>query len=66
MDPKFHNLKRIAQKFGIKFSRLMNPMDNGRMTQSEREASAIFRKLLKEPESELLTSPLSGKYYEQY
>jgi hypothetical protein len=63
MDPKFHNLKRIAQKFGIKFSRLMNPMDNGRMTQSEREASAIFRKLLKEPESELLTSPLSGKYY---
>ena len=63
MDPKFHTLKRIAQKFGIRFSRMMNPLDNEKMTQSEREASAIFKKLLKEPESELLTSPLSGKYY---
>lgn len=63
MDSKFHTLKRIAQKFGIRFSRMMNPLDNEKMTQSEREASAIFKKLLKEPESELLTSPLSGKYY---
>jgi hypothetical protein len=34
-----------------------------KMDESEKETSAIFRKLLKEPESELLTSPLSGKYY---
>ncbi|MDD1763844.1 MAG: hypothetical protein LUQ70_03905 [Methanobacteriaceae archaeon] len=41
----------------------MNPIDNYKLSESEREASSIFRKLLKEPESELLTSPLSGKYY---
>ena len=63
MDNRLHILKRITQKLGIKFSRLMNPIENTRLTQSEREAASIFRKLLKEPESELLTSPLSGKYY---
>jgi len=60
---KIHNFKRIAQRLGIRFSRMMNPLDSSKMTQSEREASAIFRKLLKESESELLTSPLSGQYY---
>lgn len=63
MDQRIHTLKRIAQRFGIRFSRMMNPLDSSRMTQSEREASAIFRKLVKESESELLTSPLSGQYY---
>jgi len=33
------------------------------MNESERKASCIFRKLLKDPESELLTSSLSEKYY---
>jgi hypothetical protein len=42
---------------------MTNPLESGKISQSEREASSIFRKLLKEPESELLTSPLSGKYY---
>jgi hypothetical protein len=63
MDNRIHTLKRITQKVGIKFSRMMNPQYNSKMDQSERETSSIFRKLLKEPESELLTSPLSGKYY---
>jgi hypothetical protein len=63
MNIRAHKLKRFTQKFGIKFSRVMNPLDSGRLSQSEREAASIFRKLLKEQESELLTSPLSGKYY---
>ena len=63
MDKRIHTLKRITQKVGIKFSRMMNPLNNSKIDESERETSAIFRKLLKEPESELLTSPLSGKYY---
>lgn len=63
MNIRAHKLKRITQKFGIKFTRMMNPLESGKFSQSEREAASIFRKLLKEPESELLTSPLSGKYY---
>jgi hypothetical protein len=63
MNIRAHKLKRFTQKFGIKFSRVMNPLDSGKLSQSEREAASIFRKLLKEQESELLTSPLSGKYY---
>lgn len=63
MNRRIHVLRRITQKWGIRLSRMMNPLDNSRMTQSEREAAVIFRKLLKEPESELLTSPLSGQYY---
>jgi hypothetical protein len=58
MDNRIHTLKRITQKVGIKFSRMMNPQYKSKMDQSERETSSIFRKLLKEPESELLTSPL--------
>lgn len=63
MDYNIHNLKRFTQKVGIKFSRMMNPIDREILSNSERDASAIFRKLLKDQESELLTSPLSGKYY---
>ena len=63
MNDKIHNLKRFTQKVGIRFTRMMNPLDKEILSNSERDASAIFRKLLKDPESELLTSPLSGKYY---
>ena len=63
MNDKIHNLKRFTQKVGIRFTRMMNPLDREILSNSERDASAIFRKLLKDPESELLTSPLSGKYY---
>lgn len=63
MNDKIHNLKRFTQKVGIRFTRMMNPLDREVLSNSERDASAIFRKLIKDPESELLTSPLSGKYY---
>jgi len=63
MDNRIHTLKRITQKIGIKFYRIMNPLNCSKIEESERETASIFRKLLKDPESELLTSPLSGKYY---
>ena len=64
MDNRIHTLKRITQKIGIKFYRIMNPLNCSKIEESERETASIFRKLLKDPESELLTSPLSGKYYQ--
>ena len=39
---------------------MINPRDNSKMGQSERKASYIFRKLLSDPESELL---IFGNYY---
>jgi hypothetical protein len=63
MNNIIHNLRRSIQKTGIKFYRVVNPSRSPRMNESERKASCIFRKLLKDPESELLTSSLSEKYY---
>lgn len=63
MNDRIHNLRRFTQKVGIKVSRMLNPIERETMSSGERDASAIFRKLLKDPESEVLTSPLSGKYY---
>ena len=60
MDNRIHTLRRATQKMGIKFSRMINPRDNSKMGQSERKASYIFRKLLSDPESELL---IFGNYY---
>lgn len=58
-----HKLKRFIQKVGIKSTRMMNPINSEPLSTSEREALIIFRKLLGDPDSELLTSPLSGKFY---
>jgi hypothetical protein len=63
MNNIIHNLRRRIQKTGIKFYRVVNPSRSPRMNESERKASCIFKKLLKDPESELLTSSLSEKYY---
>lgn len=59
-----HRLKRFTQKVAIKLSRLMNPLDRRETYEdSELEAAMLFRRMIKDPESELLTSPLSSKYY---
>lgn len=58
-----HRLKRIVQRFGLKIHKAMNPVDRQQISDAEYEAFAIFRKMLKDTENELLTSPLSGKYY---
>lgn len=58
-----HRLKRIVQRFGLKIHKAMNPVDRQQLRDAEHEAFAIFRKMLKDPVNELLTSPLSGKYY---
>ena len=62
MDKNLHKLKRIFQKIGIYFTKRLNFIKKG-LNDNELEASIIFRKLLSNPKTELLTSPLSGKYY---
>jgi len=59
-----HRLKRFTQKVAIKLSRMMNPLDRKEPYEdSELEAAMLFRRMIKDPESELLTSPISSKYY---
>jgi hypothetical protein len=58
-----HKLRRLFQRLGIRMTRAMNPIDTTQYSESEREAILIFRRLLKVPESDILTSPLTGKYY---
>jgi hypothetical protein len=59
-----HQLKRFTQRTAIKLSRLMNPLDRKEPYEdSELEAAMLFRRMIKDPESELLTSPISSKYY---
>lgn len=63
MEKKLHGLKRFIQKVGIKTHRMMNPIYSSHPSQSEREACLILKNLLKDPSTEILTSPLSGKFY---
>ena len=58
-----HRFRRAMQKFGLAIHKGMNPLDRRQLSEAEREAYTIFRKMAHDPENELLTSPLSGKYY---
>jgi hypothetical protein len=58
-----HKLKRLFQKLGIRLHKAMNPVDRTQLSDAESEAYAVFRRMVKEGENDLLTSPLSGKYY---
>lgn len=59
-----HQLKRFFQRTAIKVSRTMNPLDRKEPYEdSELEASMLFRRMIKDHTSELLTSPLSNKFY---
>lgn len=60
-----HKFKRISQRVGIKIHRLMDTTDR-EMTSSgeaEKDAAVIFRKMIKDIDSELLMSPISQKKY---
>lgn len=60
-----HKFKRISQRVGIKIHRLMDTADR-EMTSSgeaEKDAAVIFRKMIKDIDSELLMSPISQKKY---
>lgn len=60
-----HKFKRISQRVGIKIHRLMDTADR-EMTfsgEAEKDAAVIFRKMIKDIDSELLMSPISQKKY---
>jgi hypothetical protein len=59
---KLHKARRFLQKAGISLIRLSENKEK-RITEDEKQAYLIFRKMTKDPENDLLTSPLSGKYY---
>jgi hypothetical protein len=57
-----HKSKRFFQKLGLKIHK--NFKGKGlEPTTGERESTAIVNRLTKDPDSELLTCPNSGKYY---
>jgi hypothetical protein len=59
-----HQLNRFAQRTAIKVSRATNPLNYKEpYEESELEAATLFRRMIKDPESELLTNPISNKYY---
>jgi hypothetical protein len=57
-----HKFKRSIQKLVIKAWRVMN-IGSGEMSEYERDATNICRKLLVKQDSVLLLSPISGKRY---
>lgn len=60
-----HRFKRLSQKLSIKLLRAFNPLDRERpeKNSSELDAALLFRKMLVKADSELLISPLSGRYF---
>ena len=63
MRKQLHLTKRFFQKIGIRFIRMMNIDRVKGMTEAEREAGGILRKLMVDEQTDLLTSPTTGKYY---
>lgn len=64
MNRLSHNFKRFSQKIGVKFLRTMD-LDNHKNVKSqfENESISICHKLINDPESTLIMSPISGKRY---
>ena len=59
-----HQLKRLVQKIGIKLTRFSDPsVDKDPREASELETAMLFRRMIKYPDSELLTSPISNNFY---
>lgn len=55
--------KRLSQRVGIFVARMMNPTPKQKRSPAEREALGIYRTILHDPDTDVLTAPLSGKYY---
>jgi hypothetical protein len=64
MNKLNHNLKRFSQKIGVKFLRVID-LDGTKNVKSqfENESISICHKLIRDPQSTLIMSPLSGKRY---
>jgi hypothetical protein len=63
MNINSHKFKRFFQKIGIYLTKKLNTVGKEKLNDNELEASILFRKLLEDSSTDLLTSPLSGKYY---
>jgi hypothetical protein len=58
-----HKLNRFFQRTAIKAIRMMNPDLERSTVEYEHEAFSICRRLITNPETTLLISPISGKRY---
>jgi hypothetical protein len=65
IKPTVHRFRRISQTLSIKLLRAFNPLDRERpeKNSSELDAALLFKKMLVKADSELLISPLSGRYF---
>lgn len=58
-----HKLRRFIQKIGIFLVKTLHNPGRKKLTKTQIEASIVFRKLLLDPNTDILISPISGKYY---
>jgi hypothetical protein len=58
-----HKVKRIIQKLGIYLVKKFHHAGREKLSKTEIEASILFRKLISDPKTDLLISPISSKYY---
>lgn len=58
-----HKLKRIIQKLGIILIKKFYHAGREKLSKTEIEASIVFTKLISDPKTDLLISPISSKYY---
>lgn len=58
-----HKIKRFFQKIGIRIIRSFFQYNRERLTPTQLDASIIFRKLILNSDTDVLISPISGKYY---
>lgn len=56
-------MRRFFQKIGIFIIRSFVQYNRERLTSTQLEASIIFRKLILNNDTDMLISPISGKYY---
>lgn len=63
MNIKSHKLKRFFQKIGIFLVKKLHNPGRKKLTKTQIEASIVFRKLLLDPKTDILISPISDKYY---
>jgi len=63
--PIIHRFRRISQRLSIKMLKSFNPVEKlpFDVTSSEKDAALLFKKMLMKQDSELLISPISGKYF---
>lgn len=58
-----HKLKRIIQKLGIYLVKNFYHVGRKNLTKTQIESSIVFIKLISDPKTDLLISPISNKYY---